>query len=233
RPGQRGFGQGGSGQHFEFEFGPGGPGSAGHRTQGGAGFDPSDIFSELFGGRAAGVGGARGRAGKGEDLQAALAVSLEEAASGAEKRVFMPNGKTLDVKIPAGIEDGKQIRLKGQGNPGPGGGPSGDALITVNIAPHALFKVEGRDLKLDLALALDQAVLGGPVEIPTLGGGRLEMNLPANTSGGRTLRLRGKGLPAAGKKPAGDLLATVKITLPETRDPELEALMKKWREKRA
>lgn len=229
-PGGGGFRQrpGGGGQHFEFEFGPGGPGGAGHRTQGGPGFDPASIFGDLFGGRG-GFGG--GRPAQGEDLNAALAVSLEEAIEGAAKRVFMPNGKTLEVKIPAGIEDGKQIRLKGQGNPGPGGGPAGDALITVNIAPHGLFKVEGRDLKLDLAVRLDQAVLGGPVEIPTLGGGRLEMNLPPNTSSGRTLRLRGKGLPASGKKPAGDLMATVKITLPDTRDSELEALMKKWRER--
>lgn len=218
RPG----GGAGGGQAYEFEYGPGGFRTRGAGGQ--AGFDPSDIFSDLFGGARRG-----GRsAPAGEDLAATLSVTLEEAANGATKRVFMPNGKTLDVKIPAGIDDGKSIRLKGQGNPGPMGGPAGDAIVTIHLAAHPHFKVEGRDLKYELPVTLDQAVLGGPVEVPTLSG-RIEMNLPANTSSGRTLRLRGKGLPATGGKAAGDLLASVKIILPEKPDAELAALMQKWR----
>jgi DnaJ-class molecular chaperone len=227
RPGGPGGPGGFGGQAYEFEFGPGGPGGAGRARGGAGGFNPSDIFSELFGGAARG-----GRAApSGEDLKASLAVSLEEAVNGGTKRVVMPNGKTLDVKIPAGIEDGKTIRLKGQGGAGPAGVPAGDALVTIQIATHPQFKVDGRDLRIDLPISLDDAVLGGQVQVPTLGG-RIEMNLPANTSSGRTLRLRGKGLPGAGGKAAGDLLATVKIVLPETKDAELEALMQKWRARR-
>jgi DnaJ-class molecular chaperone len=223
-------GGGGGGQSWEFEFGPGG-----FRPRGGgagaSGFDPSDMFSDLFGGgRAAGPGaGTRSRAAQpGDDLQASLSVTLEEAARGATKRVAMPTGKALDVTIPAGIDDGKQIRLRGQGNPSPFGGPPGDALVTVRIIAHPLFKVDGRDLRIDLPLTLYEAVLGGPVEVPTLTG-RIELNIPKGTSGGRTLRLRGKGLPASGSQAAGDLLVTIKIALPEGSDSELEGLMEKWR----
>ena len=225
RPGSAGTG----GQNWEFEFG--GPG--GFRQKAG-GFDASDIFSELFGGGKAAGGGARARHAphqQGEDLQASLSVTLDEAVRGATKRVAMPTGKTLDVTIPAGIEDGKQVRLKGQGNPSPSGGPPGDAIVTVKIAAHPLFRVDGRDVRVDLPLTLYEAVLGGAVEVPTLTG-RIELNVPANTSGGRTLRLRGKGLPAAGTQAAGDLLVTMKIVLPEGADAELEALMRQWKEKK-
>jgi DnaJ-class molecular chaperone len=133
----------------------------------------------------------------------------------------------LEVSIPAGIEDGKQIRLKGQGNPGPVGGEPGDALITVRIAKHPFFRVEGRDLRLDLPITLYEAVLGGKVQTPTLGGA-VELTLPPASNSGRTLRLRGKGLPASGKTPAGDLLVTLRVTLPDQPDADLEALMRKW-----
>ncbi len=223
--GQRGGQPGG----FEFEFGQGG-----FRTRGaGGGFDAADIFSELFGaGKPAGAGaGARGRRAPqpGEDLQASITISLEDSVKGATKRVAMPTGKALDVTIPAGMEDGKQVRLKGQGNHSPMGGPPGDAIVTVKIATHPLFVVEGRNLRIELPLTLYEAVLGGPVEVPTLTG-RIELNVPAGTSGGRTLRLRGKGLPATGSQPAGDLLVAMKIVLPDAVDSDLEALMKKWRD---
>lgn len=229
-PGGGGRPGGGNQGGWEFEFGPGG-----FRQRGASGgFDASDIFSELFGGGRGAGPGARTRQRPqqaGEDLQASLSVSLEEAVRGATKRVAMPTGKALDVTIPAGIEDGKQIRLKGQGNPSPFGGPAGDAIVTVKVAPHPLFKVDGRDLRIDLPLTLYEAVLGGPVEVPTLTG-RIELNIPAGTSGGRALRLRGKGLPASGSNPAGDLFVTMKIVLPEASDSELETLMKTWREKK-
>ncbi len=208
-------------QEYEHNFSGGGAGG----PRGGAGFDPSDIFADLFGG-----GRARGRtraAPKGEDIQGVVTVSLAEAAKGASARVALSTGRTLDVTIPAGIEDGKQIRLKGQGAPGPMGGEPGDAMITVRIAKHPFFKVEGRDLRLDLPIALYEAVLGGKVQVPTLGGA-VEMNLPPGTNSGRTLRLRGKGLPASGASAAGDLLVTLRVTLPEKTDPEFEGLMRKW-----
>jgi DnaJ-class molecular chaperone len=125
------------------------------------------------------------------------------------------------------MEDGKQIRLKGQGNPGPMGGEPGDALVTVRIAKHPFFRVEGRDLRLDLPIALYEAVLGGKVQVPTLSG-VVEMTLPPGTNSGRILRLRGKGLPPVGTAAAGDLLVTLRVTLPEKTDAEFEGLMRKW-----
>jgi len=205
-------------QEYEHNFSGGGAG--GPR----GGFDPSDIFADFFG------GGGRGRARaapKGEDLQGAVTVSLTEAVQGGSARVALANGRTLEVKIPAGIEEGKQIRLKGQGNPGPMGGQPGDALVTVRIAKHPFFRVEGRDLRLDLPITLYEAVLGGKVQVPTLGGA-VEMTLPPGTNSGRVLRLRGKGLPAAGAAVAGDLLVTLRVTLPEKTDAEFEGLMRKW-----
>jgi DnaJ-class molecular chaperone len=161
-------------------------------------------------------------------LHATLTIGLAEAAKGSKKRVSLPTGKEIEVKIPAGITDGQQIRLKGQGWPSANGKP-GDALITVNVAPHPLFKPEGSDLRLDLPITLDEAVLGGKVRVPTLEGA-VELAIPANTNSGRTFRLKGKGLKSKGGH--GDLLATVRIVLPAGADDDLAALMKQWREKK-
>jgi len=155
-----------------------------------------------------------------------MTVSLEEAVKGVEKRVRLPTGKELNVKIPAGVVAGQQIRLKGQGDTAPGHRP-GDLLITVNIAPHPFFKVDGSDLRLDLPITLYEAVLGGKVRVPTLGSA-VELSIPKNTSSGRTFRLKGKGLPKASG--AGDLFVTTRIMLPDGNDAELEALMQKWRD---
>lgn len=214
--------RGGGAEHFDFPYGDAGPGRGG--------FDPSDIFADLFG---AGPGGAkRGRGGaaarRGEDVATQVTVTLQEAVKGGHARVFLPTGRTLEVAIPAGIEEGKQIRLRGQGHPGPLGGEPGDALVTVKIAPHPLFQVSGRDLKLDLPVAFYEAVLGAKVAAPTLDG-QVELSIPAGSNGGRVLRLRGKGLPVVDGKPAGDLYVTLKIVLPEGADAELEAFAQKWR----
>jgi DnaJ-class molecular chaperone len=151
-------------------------------------------------------------------------VSLEEAVKGAEKRLRLPTGKELNVKIPAGVVAGQQIRLKGQGETAPGH-PPGDLLITVGIAQHPFFKVEGSDLRLDLPITLYEAVLGGKVRVPTLGSA-VELSIPKNTSSGRTFRLKGKGLPKASGN--GDLFVTTRIMLPDGNNAELEALMQKW-----
>jgi DnaJ-class molecular chaperone len=161
------------------------------------------------------------------DLNVAMTVSLEEAVQGVEKRVRLPTGKELNVKIPAGVVAGQQIRLKGQGETAPGHRP-GDLLITVSIAPHAFFKVDGSDLRVDLPITLYEAVLGGKVRVPTLGGA-VELSIPKNTSSGRTFRLKGKGLPKAAGS-TGDLFFTARIMLPDGNDSELEALMQKWRD---
>jgi DnaJ-class molecular chaperone len=188
----------------------------------------------MFGGRAGMGGGARGGRGGFEfdsgvgvdlDVAATMSVSLEEAVNGANKRIRLPNGKELNVKIPAGVVSGQQIRLKGQGDTAPGH-PPGDVLLTVNIAAHPFFKIEGNDLRVELPVTLYEAVLGGKVRVPTLKGA-VELTIPKNTSSGRTFRLKGKGLPA--KAASGDLYVTIRIVLPDGNDADLEALMEKWR----
>jgi DnaJ-class molecular chaperone len=231
-PGGDPRGRAGSPGGFEsYTFrGGGGPGGAG-----GAAFE--DILNSMFGGAAGRAGARSGRSSPFEfetggigldlDLSVAMTVSLEEAVNGAEKRVRLPGGKEFNVKIPAGVVAGQQIRLKGQGETAPGH-PPGDLLITVSIAPHAFFKVDGSDLRVDLPITLYEAVLGGKVRVPTLGN-PVELSIPKNTSSGRTFRLKGKGLPKAGGG-AGDLFVTTRIMLPDGNDAELEALMQKWRD---
>jgi DnaJ-class molecular chaperone len=234
RPG----GPGGAGQGgFEsFTWGPEGfrrSPSRGGGASGGHGFE--DILSSMFGGRGRAGPGASfeaediGSAIRGQDVTATAVITLNEAAHGGTRRLELPIGKEVEFKIPPGIADGKQIRLRGQGMPAPHGGPPGDVLITVSIAPHPLFKVDGQNLRLDLPVALHEAVLGAKVRVPTLEGA-VELSIPPNTSSGRAFRLKGKGLP--GKPNVGDLYATVKIVLPDGKDAELEELMKKWREEK-
>jgi DnaJ-class molecular chaperone len=227
--GQRGRGAAGGGfESRTFRTGGAGPGGFG----GAGGFE--DILNSMFSGAR---GGARPGAGStfefdpggialDLDLNVAMAVSLEESVNGGEKRVRLPNGKELNVKIPAGVVAGQQIRLKGQGETA-AGHPPGDLLITVSIAPHAFFKVDGSDLRVDLPITLYEAVLGGKVRVPTLGN-PVELSIPKNTSSSRTFRLKGKGLPKAGA--VGDLFVTTRIMLPDGNDAELEALMQKWRD---
>jgi DnaJ-class molecular chaperone len=223
--------RGGPGGFESHTFRSSGGGGAG--GLGGGGFE--DILNSMFGGAAG-----RGAPGGGRtfefdtggiavdlDLSVAMTVSLEESVKGVEKRVRLPTGKELNVRIPAGVVAGQQIRLKGQGETAPGHRP-GDLLITVNIAAHPFFKVEGSDLRVELPITLYEAVLGGKVRVPTLGSA-VELSIPKNTSSGRTFRLKGKGLP----KPtatAGDLFVTARIVLPDGNDAELESLMQKWRD---
>lgn len=232
--GFEGFGQRGARTHRQ--EGPRGTRWS-YTTSGGAGaFDPDDILGQVFGrGFGAGSGGPREQRrgprrprSRGEDVAASLEIDLADAAKGATRRIRMQTGREVDVKIPAGIGSGKQIRLKGQGWPDPMGGLSGDALITIKVRQHPQFTVSGSDLRHDLDVPLHDAVLGGTVRVPTLEGA-VEMKIPAWTSSGRTLRLKGKGLPEQGGG-SGDLLVSVRIVLPEKPDPELEALMRRWRE---
>ena len=219
---------GGGFESYTFRTGGAGPG-------GGGGFE--DILNSMFGGAAAARGARPGAGNTFEfdaggvaldlDLSVAMTVSLEEAVNGAEKRVRLPTGKELNVKIPAGVTAGQQIRLKGQGETAPGH-RVGDLLITVSIAPHPFFKVDGSDLRVDLPITLYEAVLGSKVRVPTLGNA-VELSIPKNTSSGRTFRLKGKGLPK-GASAAGDLFVTTRIMLPDGNDTELETLMQKWRD---
>jgi DnaJ-class molecular chaperone len=209
----------------------------GGRSGGGfAGFE--DILSGVFGGMAGGRAGARPNFGgggfgvedmpaTGQDVAGEVTISLAEAAHGTKTRVQLPTGREVEVKVPSGLNDGQQIRLKGQGMPGQSGGPAGDVLITVHIAPHPHFSVDGVNLRVDIPVTLYDAVLGGKVRVPTLDGA-VDLAIPAGTNSGRTFRLKGKGMPA--KTGAGDLLATARIMLPEKSDPELEKLMQAWRD---
>ncbi|MCB1488987.1 MAG: J domain-containing protein [Bauldia sp.] len=222
---------------------PGGGMGGGARTfrwsTGGSEGDPfaaDDVLNEIFGGfgkgRARSAGGAgagpRPQPVKGEDVAANVAVTLEQLVKGEKARVDLPGGRTVDVAIPPGTASGKVIRLKGQGRPGVLGGPAGDARITVEFVPHPHFQVEGSTLKREVNIPLEDAVLGGKVRVPTLDG-EVSLSVPANSGTGKAFRLKGKGLPKAGGG-RGDMLVTLRIMLPEGGDPELTALMKKWRE---
>ena len=229
-----GFNPGG-GAHFEsFSFGPDGF----RRSGGGGGGGIDELLRGMFGGAARGARhGSRAPfegedfgagTGAGQDLHASLTITLNDAAKGTKTRVHLPTGKDIEVKIPAGIASGQQIRLKGQGWPS-ANGRAGDALITVNVAPHPLFKPDGSDLRLDLPITLYEAALGGKVRVPTLDGA-VELAIPPDTNSGRTLRLKGKGLKA--KSGAGDLLATVRIVMPEHTDDAFKDMMKSWSDKK-
>jgi DnaJ-class molecular chaperone len=224
RPGESHF------EHFNF-------GNDGFQRGAGGGGAFEDVLRNMFGGATRGPGGARGfgmqfepeefgAPGAGQDLHAELTISLPEAAKGTKTRVHLPTGKDVEVKIPAGLTSGQQIRLKGQGWPS-ANGKTGDALITVHVAAHPLFKPDGADLRLDLPITLYEATLGGKVRVPTLDGA-VELALPSGTNSGRTFRLKGKGLKS--KSGAGDLLATVRIMLPDRTDDEFKELMRKWRD---
>lgn len=225
--GFEGFAGAGAGRSTHgFDFRRYGPGA-------GAGFDPQDVFSDLFGeamrsaSRSAGAGRSRTHHPRGEDVKADITVTLEEAVHGGKRRINFTNGREVEVNLPKGISDGKTIRLRGLGEPSPFGGEPGDVLLTVHVAPHPQFKVEGKNLRLRLPVQLADAVLGAKVRVPTLDGA-VAMTIPPMSSGGKNFRLRGKGIPD--KDGAGDLIVTLDIVLPDKADPALDALMRKWRE---
>lgn len=228
--GQGGGGQAGDDPFAAFRQRGGGPfgGGQGRRFEfRGEGFDAGDIFSELFGQQAgAGQRRAGGGAPQGPDLEATMSVSLEDVVSAAKVNAQFPDGRKLAVKLPAYVEDGQVIRLKGQGEPSPLTGERGDALVTIRFASHPRYRVEGRDLSADVPVPLQEAVLGGKIAVDTPTG-RVSVTLPAWSNSGRALRLKGRGLPlkAGGH---GDLYAKVQIVLPQG-DDELAAMMAKRR----
>ncbi|WP_020177654.1 DnaJ C-terminal domain-containing protein [Methylopila sp. M107] len=219
----QGAGAGGRGAKFDFDFGGGGPfAGAGTRTRAGAGQE--DFIDEILGA----FGGGRrrrpetpfgsGEPPRGEDVRAEIVVPFRDWARGGKQRMRLQAGKELEVAIPAGIEEGKTIRLKGQGMPSSLGGEPGDALIVVKVGKDASFRAEGRDIRVEVPITLYEAVLGAKVRVPTLDGA-VELTVPAGSDGGRTLRLRGKGVQA--KAGAGDLLVELRIKLPKDGDARL------------
>lgn len=203
---------------------------AGGRGRGGPMFeDFGDMFSDIFSG--AGRGGTRGGfAMRGRDVRYTLDVDFLEAVQGAKKRVTLPDNGVLDLTVPAGVSDGQVLRLRGRGEPGVAGGEAGDALVEIHVRPHRDFRREGDDLLIEVPITIDEAVLGGKVEVPTVGG-RVQLTIPKGTSSGQVLRLKGKGVRNATTGATGDELVTVRIVLPETIDDSLSYFLSEWRQK--
>ena len=223
-----------------FGFGGGGNAAGGEREfhfswddQGGGaqgGFSAEDIFSELMGG-GRGRGRRASQPARGEDFAVAVTASFAESVVGGTRRIVLANGEQIDVKIPPGLKDGQQIRIKGRGGAGRQGGPNGDVLIQVTVATHPYLSRDGNDLRMDLPVTLKEAVLGAKVPVPTLSG-TLNLSIPPNSNSGAVLRLKGKGVPAhggAGKsEPAGDLYVRLVVALPDPPDAALRQFVEGW-----
>jgi len=196
-----------------------------HNGRGQTGFDPEnleDILAQAFGGRA-GAGGRGGQhfTARGSDAHYTLTVGFLDAANGTSRRISLPEGKTLDVRIPAGVRDGHVLRLKGQGMPGYGGGAQGDALVEIVVAPHPLFRREGDDIIIELPVTIQEAVVGASLEVPTIKG-KVRLAIPPNSGTGTRLRLRGRGIHE------GHQFVQLHIVLPPSEEPELAAFLKTW-----
>ena len=196
--------------------------SDGHDRYGaGGGIDPEDldsIFAQAFGAR----GGAGRRPNmRGRDAQYTLTISFLDAANGTTRRISMPEGRTLDVRIPAGVLDGHVLRLKGQGMPGIGTGPAGDALVEIAVAPHPLFHREGDDIVIELPVTVKEAVLGASLEVPTVKG-KVRLTVPAGSGSGTRLRLRGRGIRE------GHQFVQLHVVQPPGEEPELAAFLRDW-----
>jgi DnaJ-class molecular chaperone len=222
--------------------GPWGPPPGGGFSGGGAyrgesfeGVDLGDILGEMFGGGRGGRGGAGGPGGgfggfsqRGSDVRARLEIDLEDAIRGGKRRIAFSDGRTIDVTIPKGAQEGQTLRLKGQGSPGRAG--PGDALIELAIAPHPTFRREGDNLVMDVPVTIYDAVLGGKAEAPTPDG-PVTLTIPKGANTGTRLRLKGRGL-AGPQGRRGDLFARLVVTLPDKPDAELDALAEKWKRER-
>jgi DnaJ-class molecular chaperone len=208
-------------------YAEGAPGAR-YRQSAGAGPDMSeadlgDLFEDLF----AGTREQRSNTPRrGRDAGYMLTIDFLDAVTGATKRLALPDGKGLDVRIPPGIEDGQTMRLKGQGSPGRQGGPAGDALIEIHVTPHRFFRREGRDVHVELPVTLSEAVLGGKIMVPTPTG-PVTMTVPRRSDSGTRLRLRGRGVAAHGGQPAGDEFVTLKVVLGDA-DDALESFLRGW-----
>lgn len=192
-----------------------------------------DVFNDFFG--EAGWPGGRQQArpgfqARGQDVRYTLDVDFLEAVSGTKKRVTMPEGGVLDLSVPEGVGDGQVLRLKGKGKPGFGGAEAGDALVEIHVKAHSDYQRIGDDIQMSLPVSLDEAVLGGKIEVATPSG-RVQLTVPKGTSSGRVFRLKGKGVRNQGSGKHGDLLVTIHITMPETIDEGLAYFMSEWRKK--
>lgn len=184
------------------------------------GLSPDDLES-LFGDAFTERFGDRGSPARGGDVQYSLTVDFLDVANGAVRRLTLPGGRTLDVTIPAGLRDGHVLRLRGQGHPGPGGTPAGDALVEISVAPHRFFRRDGNDILLELPVTLQEAVLGARVEVPTIAG-KVWLTIPANSGNGTKLRLPRRGITG------GNQIVELKVVLPSSPEPALAAFLETW-----
>lgn len=161
----------------------------------------------------------------GADLHFVLSVPFLDAVNGATKTIALPHGGPLDVTIPAGVEDGQVLRLRGKGEPSPGEGPPGDALVQIVVEPHRYFTREGDDIHLELPISLKEAALGGEVRAPTPTGAVM-LKVPPHSNAGDVLRLKGKGVKA--RRKAGDEIVRLKVVMPAEADKELDRFLKDW-----
>ncbi|MCY0095467.1 DnaJ C-terminal domain-containing protein [Hoeflea ulvae] len=216
-------------QHFYRDYaGPGASGS--HARQDGfAGNEGLDeFFAQAFGRRAGGMGGGPGSMkARGQDVSYTLRVSFMDAATGGVNTLQLPDGKTLKVTIPEGAEDRQTLRLKGQGGPGFGGGPNGDAFIELHIQPHAYFVRKDDNIHLDVPVTLKEAVLGAGIEVPTLAG-PVSLTVPKGSNTGTKLRLKDRGIRNRKTGQKGHLYVTLKVILPQAEEPELAAFLEGW-----
>jgi len=235
-PAFSGFGGFGGGQQGGFRHSGGG--FEGFGGGGAEGIDLGDMFEGLFGGgRGGGMGGGgmggfgggrRGPPPKGANVAYRLAVSFTDAATRADQRITLRDGKTIDLKLPAGVESGTQMRLSGKGDPGPGG--NGDAIVTIEVGSHPFFERDGDNIRLDLPVTLDEAVRGAKVKVPTVDGAVM-LTIAPGTSSGKTLRLKGKGFSRKDGH-RGDQLVTLQVDLPAD-DKDLAARLEGWTDSRS
>ena len=215
---------------FSYSYGPGGA-----RGQGAPeGFSVEDILAEIFGGAGGGFGGRGFRGGsvrqRGADTQHRLRVPFLEAALGAKQRITLPDGHSIDLAIPAGIESGQTLRLKGQGEPGRNGGPAGDAYIEIEVDQHPLYQRKGRDIHIEVPVTLPEAVLGAKITVPTIHG-PVSLKVPRGANTGSLLRLKGKGLAPNSGNAVGDQYVKLRVVLPDSPDPELTQFLERWTER--
>jgi DnaJ-class molecular chaperone len=210
------------------DYAEGEPGQRYSHSGGGAKSWDTDDFADIFG---SAFGGGRGRASdrprRGQDEHYALTAQFLDAINGATQRLTLPDGRTLNAKIPPATADGQVLRLRGQGNPGWSGGAAGDALIEIHVAPHRFFTRHGQDVRMELPVTVSEAVLGGPIEAPTPSGA-VKVRIPPGSDSGSELRLRGRGVPEHNGTPAGDLYATLRVVIGPP-DDALKTFLEGWK----
>ncbi|HVM78566.1 MAG TPA: J domain-containing protein [Stellaceae bacterium] len=198
----------------------------GQRSRGAPeGFSVEDILSEILGRGFGGGGGPFRR--RGADTHHRLRISFLDAALGGKKRITLPDGRSLDLAIPAGIENGQTLRLKGQGEPGHGSGGEGDAYIEIEVEPHPHFERKGRDIHIELPVTLPEAVLGAAITVPTIHG-PVALKVPRGANSGTMLRLKGKGIAAGRDGIGGDQYVKLRVVLPDAPDTELVKFLESW-----